>query len=230
MIALGILIFLFSRPISKIYVGSVFFLALVIAFITVFRLYDDLLQARNDTGKPDRIYTDPGARKTLTFFLIALLSVLLFFASIINFTFACLLIGFVSVNHLLYLLVINNRTAAGFLPLLKYPFIYLVLQYSDLSAYSVGASLVLSATSLFLAFVTFESLEDKTFPVPARYSYALQVLSFALIFVAKVNGISTLSLSLLLSLSLIWSFLRIRAYAYVYLLCFFAFKFIVDQL
>src|SRR5205823_8099991 len=130
MIALGILILLFSRPISKIDFGSVFCLVFVIAFIIVFRLYDDLLQARNDTGKPDRIYTDPGARKTLTFFLIGLLTVLLLFASFISFTFACLLIGFAAVNHLLYLSFINNRTAAGFLPLLKYPFIYLALQYS----------------------------------------------------------------------------------------------------
>lgn len=229
-IALGVLIFLFSRPISKIDVGSARSLVLVIAFITVFRLYDDLMQARNDNGKPDRIYTDPVARKTLTFFLIALLVVLLFFATIISFTFAWFLIGFVAVNHLLYLSFIGNRTAAGFLPLLKYPFVYLALQYSDLSAHSFGASLVLSTTSLFLAFVTFESLEDKTFPVPARYSYPLQILSFALIFVAKVNGISTLSFFLLLSLSLIWYFLRIRAYAYVYLLCFFAFRFIVNQL
>ena len=143
---------------------------------------------------------------------------------------AFLLFCFITINHLLYLLLINNKTASGFLPLLKYPFVYILLQFSDLSAPVIGAQLVFLAVSLFFAFVAFESMEDKTFPVPIKYSYVLQILSFALIFVWQVNGISVLSFSLLLSLSMVWTFFRMKAHPYMYLLCFLVFKIMIDEL
>jgi len=102
--------------------------------------------------------------------------------------------------------------------------------FRSLPAPVVGAQLVSLATSLFLAFVAFESMEDKTFPVPIKYSYVLQILSFALIFVWEVNGISILSFSLLLSLSMVWTFFRMKAHPYVYLLCFLVFKIMIDEL
>ena len=229
LIGLGILIFFFSRPVSVFNVRSFVSFVLLIAFLFVFRLYDDLLQSRNDEGKPDRIYTEAAARKTLLYFLIALLGVLLCIALLISAYQAFLLFCFITINHLLYLLLIDNKTASGFLPLLKYPFVYVLLQFSDLSAPVIGAQLVFHATSLFLAFVAFESMEDKTFPVPIKYSYVLQILSFALILVGKVNGISILSFSLLSSLSMVWTFFRMKAYPYMYLLFFLAFKIMIDE-
>src|SRR5918997_6015105 len=76
-IGLGIFIFFFSRPVSAFNVRSFVPFVLLIAFLFVFRLYDDLLQFRNDKGKPDRTYTETAARKTLLYFLIAFLGVLL---------------------------------------------------------------------------------------------------------------------------------------------------------
>src|ERR687893_2739039 len=76
-IGLGIFIFFFSRPVSAFNVRSFVSFVLLIAFLFVFRLYDDLLQSRNDKGKPDRDYTEPAARKTLLYYLIAFLGVLL---------------------------------------------------------------------------------------------------------------------------------------------------------
>ncbi len=230
MIGLGIFIFFFSRPVSVFNVRSFASFVFLIAFLFVFRLYDDLLQSRNDKGKPDRNYTETAARKTLLYFLIAFLGILLCIAILISVYPAFLLFCFITINHLLYSLLINNKTASGLLPLLKYPFVYILLQFTDLSALVIGAQLVFLATSLFLAFVAFESMEDKTFPVPIKYSYVLQTLSFALIFVWKVNGISILSFSLLLSLSMVWTFFRMKAHPYMYLLCFLVFKIMIDEL
>jgi len=230
MIGLGIFIFFFSRPVSVFNVYSFVSFVLLISFLFVFRLYDDLLQARNDKGKPDRNYTETAARKTLLYFLSAFLGILLCIAIFISVYLAFLLFCFITINHLLYLLLINNKTASGLLPLLKYPFVYILLQFSDHSALVIGPQHVFLAISLFFAFVAFESMEDKTFAVPIKYSYVLQILSFALIFVWKVNGISILSFSFLLSLSIVWTFFRMKAHPYMYLLCFLVFKIMIDEL
>jgi hypothetical protein len=230
MIGLGIFLYFFSRPVSVFNVRSLVSFVLLIAFLFVFRLYDDLLQSRNDKGKPNRNYTEHATRKILLYYLITFLVLLVCVAIFISVYFAFLLFCFITVNHLLYLLLINNKTAAGLLPLLKYPFVYLLLQLTDLSAPVIGAQLVALAISLFFAFVAFESMEDETFPVPIKYSYVLQILAFALILVWKVNGIGILSFSLLLSLSMVWTFFRMKAHPYMYLLCFLVFKIMIDEL
>jgi hypothetical protein len=230
MIGLGIFIFFFSRPVSLIKVGSFVSFVLLIAFLFVFRLYDDLLQARNDKWKPDRNYTDMAARKTLSYYLIAFFGILLCVAAFISVYLACLLFFFITINHLLYLLLIDKKTASGLLPLLKYPFIYILLQFSDLSAPVIRTQLVFRAISLFLAFVAFESMEDETFPIPIKYSYVLQIVAFALICVGNVNGIGILSFFLLLSLSMVWTFFRMNAHPFMYLLCLLVFKLIIDEL
>jgi hypothetical protein len=229
MIGLGIFILFFSRPVSAFNLRSVASFVFLIAFLFVFRLYDDLLQSRNDKGKPERNYTETAARKTLLYFLIAFLVSLLCIAILVSVYTAFLLFCFITINHLLYLLLINNRTASGFLPLLKYPFVYILLQFSELAAPAIRTQLLFLATSLFSAFVAFESMEDESFPIPIKYSYVLQILSFALIFVWKVDGISTLSFSLLLSSSMVWTFFRMKAHPYVYLLCFLVFKIMIDE-
>jgi hypothetical protein len=170
------------------------------------------------------------ARKTLSYYLIAFFGILLCVAAFISVYLACLLFFFITINHLLYLLLIDKKTASGLLPLLKYPFIYILLQFSDLSAPVIRTQLVFRAISLFLAFVAFESMEDETFPIPIKYSYVLQIVAFALICVGNVNGIGILSFFLLLSLSMVWTFFRMNAHPFMYLLCLLVFKLIIDEL
>ena len=227
-LGLGILIFLFSRPISQVNAGSLVTFAFLILFIFVFRLYDDLLQAAYDSGKPDRDYTEPESRKTLFFYLIIFTGILFGIGFVISGFAAFLLLIFMATNHLLYVLLISNRTAAGFLPLLKYPFVFVLLQFMGPSEAKIGL-LVCSAFSLFLAFVAFESMDDETFPVAEKYSWILQALSLLMILAGKVNGISLAAFFLLLSSSAVWSFFRMKAYPYVYLLFFLAFKLIIDE-
>jgi hypothetical protein len=230
MIGLGIFIFLFSRPASVFNVRSLVSFVLLLAFLLAFRLYDDLLQARNDRGKPERSYTETAARKILIYVLIVSLGILLGIAVFISVDLAFVLFCFITFNHLLYLLLINHKTAPALLPLLKYPFVYILLQFGARSAQLSGAQPVFLATALFLAFVAFESMEDRTFPVPIRYSYTLQFLSFALIVAWKGNGISILFCLLLLSFSMVWTRFRMTAYPYTYLFCFLVLRIVTDKL
>ncbi len=230
LIILAIFIFLFSRPASEFKTGSFISFVLLMVFLLVFRLYDDLMQADNDQGKPDRSYTAPAERKTLFYYLICFFCLLLGIAFYVSNYLALFFFCFITVNHLLYLLFITNKTGAGLLPLLKYPFVCFLLQFSDFSALTIGEHIVLPALSLFLAFVAFESMEDKTFPIPIKYSCFWQVFSFILILAGKVNGLSILTFFLLLSLSLVWNFFNMKGYPYLYLLCFLVFRILIDQL
>ena len=229
-LGLGVLVFLYSRPVSKLSVASTFCFVFVIAFLLVFRLYDDILQVPNDIGKPDRSYTDSSSRKTLSIYLIVFLILLLIFACYLSWYLASVLFLFIAFNHVLYLLLVNNKTAAGFLPLVKYPFVYVVLQFSGLSGLSLNASFLFPAIALFVAFVAFESMDDRTFPVRAKYSSVLQISSFAIILLGNFSATATLAGTVLLSLSLISGFLWTRASPYLYFLCFLLFKLSVDNL
>ena len=124
LIILAIFIFLFSRPAPEFKTGSFISFVLLMVFLLVFRLYDDLMQADNDHGKPDRSYTDPAERKTLFYYLICFFCLLLGIAFYISNYLALFFFCFITVNHLLYLLFITNKTGAGLLPLLKYPFVF----------------------------------------------------------------------------------------------------------
>ncbi len=230
LIILAIFIFLFSRPAPEFKTGSFISFVLLMGFLLVFRLYDDLMQADNDRGKPDRNYTDPAERKTLFYYLICFFCLLSGIAFYVSNYLALLFFCFITVNHLLYILCITNKIGAGLLPLLKYPFVFFLLQFSDFSTLTIGEHIVLPALSLFLAFVAFESMEDKTFPIPSKYSCFWQVFSFILILAGKLNGLSILTFFLLLSLSLVWHFFKIKAYPYQFLLCFLVFRMLIDQL
>jgi len=230
LMALGIFIFLFGRPAPEFKVGSFISFVLLLVFLLVFRLYDDLMQTNNDRGKPNRSYTDPAVRKTLFYYLICFFCLLLAIAFYISNYLAAFLFCFITVNHLLYLLLITNKTGAGLLPLLKYPFIFILLQASDFSALSIGEHIVFPALSLFLAFVAFESMEDKTFPIPIKYSYLLQTLSFILLLAVKINVLNILIFFLLLVLSFVWNFFKMKAYPYLFLLCLLVSRILIDQL
>lgn len=227
---LGVFIFLYSQPVSRLNVDSIVWFAFLIAFILVFRLYDDLLQAPNDIGKPDRDYTEATTRKTLLYHLIVLFAALLIFAFFISWCLACILFCFMAINHIFYVFWVNNKTAAGFLPLVKYPFIFVLQQLFDTSRSNPGAALLFPAIAMLIAFVAFESMEDTTFPIAEKYSSVLQVFSFVILLIGKFNGTVLLVGAGLLSISLAWSFLRTKPSPYLYLVLFLIFRLSVDNL
>ena len=229
-LGLGVFTFLYSQAVSQLNVGSIVWFAFLIAFMLVFRLYDDLLQGPNDIGKPDRDYTEATTRKTLSYHLIILFVFLLIFAFFISWYLACILFCFITINHVFYVFWVSNKNAAGFLPLVKYPFIFVVQQLFDTSASNPGAPLVFPAIALPIAFVAFESMEDTTFPIAEKYSSVLQVLSFVILLIGKFNGTVFLVGAVLLSVSLAWGFLRAKPSPYLYLVFFLLFRLSVDNL
>jgi hypothetical protein len=229
-IALAAFLFLFGRPVSTIGLGSLSIFVFVIAFLIVFRLYDDLQQAGNDIGKHDRCYTDPLAKKTLGLFLIAFVAALVGYAAMISKTFACLLLGFIAVNHVLYLGLVKYRTAAAFLPLLKYPFLFILLQYTGPAVATLDIALVFPAISLFIGFVAFESIDDEEFPVSLRYAYVLQFLSLLFILAVHVSTSGAFWFAVLFIISASWTFFRLWARAYMFFVCLLSFKLIVENL
>lgn len=230
LVGTGVFVFLFSLPVSQINPRSIVWFVFLIVFLFVFRLYDDILQANSDIGKPDRNYTDVAVRKKLSILLIVFFVILLVFASFLSWYVAVILLAFIGMNHVLYSLLINDKTASGFLPLIKYPFAYVVLQLSEPATSHFGILVLLPPVSLFIAFVVFESIDDQAFPVRAKYAGFLQISSFVLILLGRFNGTVAIAGTVLLSLSLISGFLRTRASSYLYFLCFLIFKLSVDYL
>jgi len=74
-------------------------------------------------------------------------------------------------NHLLYLILYKTWKFKHFLPLLKYPLIFIALhgQFS------------IVAISLFLAFMVYEIMDDKDFPISKPYACLLTIAAFALL-------------------------------------------------
>lgn len=147
---------------------------LVFAFLFITRLYDDLQSAEEDIIKSDRNYTEEITKQVLIKWniLLALLFIILF--SFIDRFQSIFVILFFVLNHLAYILFRHKNQIKVFLPLLKYSFICLYLmQTFDWIMVTV-----------FLAMLTFEILEDETFPLARNIAYISGTLSIVLLFSA----------------------------------------------
>lgn len=168
---LVLFLLLFSK--SKLVFGleDVLNFVLLLFFLMIMRLYDDLQNSVTDREKKNRIYTESEARKKLYVALIIL--ILSFLILIFNFKKELLweIILFFCINHILYLFLFNYRNFRSYLPLLKYPLIFIAL-YGQFNIVSIA---------LFLAMIVFEILDDIKFPTPEKYSYAIISLTMILL-------------------------------------------------
>ena len=210
---------LYSQPPVRLSAQAAISLAFVLVFLIVFRLYDDLLQAPSDLGKPERSYTEPETGRTLTVCLFVLFAALLGFAYFLSPLAALVLFFFIGANHLLYRLFVRREAIAGFLPLLKYPVLYGLLQMAGPSAPGGNGAVLLFSAALFPAFVAFESLDDETFVVPRKYAGALQALAFAMVLSGGLTRTAAMAGTVLVLLSLGWLFLRMRGSQYLFFVC-----------
>jgi len=145
--------------------------AVILLFLLAMRLYDDLQNVHHDAQKSRRIYTEPGASKALYgawAIIVALEIGLLMFLNVAS---GITLVIFLILNHCVYLLFINRFGWRSFLPLLKYPFISGVA----VNTWSIGC------LSLFFVFLTFDLIDDPTFPLPRWSSAAAATVAFALL-------------------------------------------------
>lgn len=215
----------FSLGMNSVRLHIVLKFIFLFSALIILRLYDDLMQFKNDKGKLKRNYTDPIARNTLFKTLIIAIGIFLSALSYFDLNFAFYILLFFLFNHLLYKSYINNKIAAAFLPLLKYPVLCIAVQSPHFQNWN--SELVISSTVLFLSMVTFESLEDPTFPIKSNYSTHLQVIIYVLLY--SLNLHDFIYFSIFLTVSLIYTHLKLKYFPYVFLFLLIIFKIITSN-
>ncbi len=126
----------------------------VLFFLLNMRLFDDLANVEFDANKENRAYTNPIHQQDLKKLLIAGNLILLITLFLFSQQRALYLFLFLLLNQFFYAFFIKVGNFRYFLPLLKYPFVIFLLNLS----YSYTIS------EVFIAFIVFEILDDKTFP------------------------------------------------------------------
>lgn len=166
---LALFLMLFSVGLRQFIVADIFLLAFILLLLLTMRLYDDLQNIRFDVDKPGRNYVNPLAtRKVYIFFLIcALVGVCI--ALVMRPAMGLILLAFFVSIHGIYILLVNRAHWRYFLPLIKYPFIAALVADNWTPVY----------LSLFFAFLTFDLIDDPTFPLPRWTSGIWSLAAFA---------------------------------------------------
>lgn len=169
--ALSFYLLLFANASFEFEPSDAYKFIFILFSLLAMRLYDDLQSVRIDEGKSDRIYTDPVVAKELTFVLIGLLFFFLTALLFVNWLLALYALVFLSVNHVIYLFLFQKNDFNYFLPLLKYPAL----------VWALTEQLSFDLPALFFAFLVFEAIDDKQFPIRGSYTYYLAAVAFGLL-------------------------------------------------
>jgi hypothetical protein len=216
---LAIYLILFSTPVFK--ENSDFSMLIVkfiflLAALFIFRLFDDLMHSEIDAEKPDRIYTQPNESKELKQFL--LISSLLFLTAlfIVSIQAALLLFSVMIFNVFLYVFLFKNAAVRPYLPLIKYPFLIILL--AETQIYTFDLQLLLISLTVGVSFVVYEILEDESFPIQRKLVWVFIVLCFGLLFLTKINQLSLIICVSFFVLSLFFSRFKVPQIPYLFLL------------
>jgi hypothetical protein len=217
--ALVLFLFGFAKGTLKPERSDYFLFPLILALLFQFRLFDDLQNREFDQNKPNRSYTEAihfsRLKQFLTGFSIALFAVL-FLADPIA---GAVVTGFFLLNILLYKFLLHQWKFRHILPLLKYPFICLLLVFFFRFGQPVSHKLVAVELALFPAFILYETLTDPTFPLPKFTKALLFAAIFLPFFPAfSLNQAGLVWICGLLAGLLAVLFLRHRALPYLLLL------------
>lgn len=168
---LTMFLLLFSKTKLQLEYEDIFRFFLILFFLFLMRLYDDIQNAIIDKLKENRIYTEIKAQKKLSVVLGILLIPFLIIFYLYKTELLFYVIGFIVINQILYLILFDLKNFKSYLPLLKYPLVSIALLN--------GFNWVCLA--LFVAMVVFELLEDSKFPMEYNYSYPLAILALVLL-------------------------------------------------
>ena len=189
---LGIFLFVFAKGNVDFTYGDFPALFILLPLLLIFRLFDDLQNREADRGKMRRIYTEPKPFRLLGWFLLlftgSFLVAVLFFRQELS----LVVLLFFLFNLLIYKMLFRRGRFRYLLPMLKYPFICLLLMFMPVNQMPAGEiyPLLLPAFSLLPAFLLFETLEDRSFPLPSSATHILFVLSFVpLLILPLLSGI-----------------------------------------
>ncbi len=168
---LTLFLLLFSK--NKLFFGiaDIINFVLILFFLLIMRLYDDLQNSVTDRNKSNRIYTSLESKKKLGYILIILMILYLGALTFFNIELAKKMALFFGVNHVLYLILFHYGNFKSYLPLLKYPLLYIIL----------NGNFDLTSIALFLAMIEFEILDDIDFPLSKKLSYVVACISISLL-------------------------------------------------
>ncbi|AOW10364.1 hypothetical protein EM308_13100 [Flavobacterium gilvum] len=208
-LSLTVFLLLFSKTKLVFGIEDAYNFGLIMFFLLIMRLYDDLQNSVIDSKKIDRIYTNAEAKKRLTFVLMILifgfLWVLFFYKTVLIKG----IILFFCLNHILYLLLFKSRNFKSYLPLLKYPLAFIALQ----------GQFSLVSISLFLSMIVFEILDDFQFPIQKKYCIIFAVLSM-LILIPNLKIINLVTLLIVFPIVVFIVLKNIKTAPYLFLLLF----------
>ncbi len=195
------------------------------------RLYDDVMQWENDAEFSERIYTHPESRSKLILPLVLSMttSVLIACTDSPDFSIASLWLYFIIVNHVLYKALVDRNFWAFVLPLIKYPFLFFFISISYAINEDISYVEYSNATALFLVFVIYDLLDNRSAERPIVALYFLIVICFILLFLTNVNVIALIGGVALLVIALILVHLKKKVIPILWLLLVLIFKLILNN-
>ena len=206
---LSVFLFLFAKGNFLFAYNDLQRLLLLLPLLLIFRLFDDLKSSEKDRKRnPERIYTNLKAQVELKWFLLILTGTFLTAVFSVKLELGLAILLFLGLNILLYRILFNRWRFSYFLPLLKYPFICILLMmvHQNYLQEVFEWHHWLFALSLLPAFILFEALDDSQFTLSSSLKFILLLFCF---------------LPVLFSLEVkIESFLVLAGLGGSYLLCF----------
>jgi hypothetical protein len=225
-------LFLYAVPFFDMNVMSVVYVMKVFFILWCFRLYDDVMQWKNDAHLSDRIYTSKEPRGKLILPLVLSLGFIPLLTANDGpaFEIASVWFYFILFNHFLYKVFINTEYGAFVLPLLKYPVLFLYLVYSSTGEVDFNWEMQLSALALFCAMFLYDLLDNSNRSIRLSiWVYFIVVFCVIALVVQNLAIVSAVSGAVILVTSIVLTHLQVRGVAKVWLILFLMLKLIVNN-
>lgn len=222
------ILLLFLRPLPTFTFQTCVIAILLFFALVMLRVYDDLMQVKNDAEKPKRDYIN----WTSVLKKLLRISALIFCALtiVLDFKTGCLFVGFIVVNHLLYLSFVNNRFGALIFPLLKYPVLFCCLQMYVWEANGLrlnGQSLLVFGAALFFAFLSVDLFDEPRTRGRIQITWLSLFFSFScVLFYAPISLNTVLFGGLFFITSALLHLFKVPYSSYFFIILFTTFKLI----
>jgi hypothetical protein len=199
--------------------------SLTLLILFTLRMFDDLKNRVSDQGKSNRNYTDVSTAENLkkvNLLLYLLTPLIIYF---IHPYIAFYTAIFLACNIILYQIFSHYKSAMLILPLIKYPFICMMLAF--LNRNESNSEIIFTSVSLLPVFIIFESFDDDKFRLSVMTS-SLLFLSVHILLLIQASDIYIHTAVTVLSLAIFMlSANHLRTYSvtgYLVLLYFLIFR------
>lgn len=222
------IIVLFLCPLPGFTVQSMGAVIFLFVALIILRLYDDLMQVKNDAGKPNREYINSAS--DLKKLMLSILLILCALTIFLDLKMGCLFAAFIVVNHIFYLSFVNNSLGALILPLAKYPLLFGFLQLYVWEADGLPTdihALVVSGVALFFAFLTVDLSDEPRTEGRIQMILLGLVVSFSFVLISSpISIINVLFGALFFIISSLLILFKVPLNTYFFFILFTTFKLI----